>query len=262
MEHQADAFVLHSRPYKETGALVTFFCAQRGKFNAIISGVRGSKKAHLKAALLQPFQELQLSWKEKAHSDLVSLRSLDAVSIRLPLDGQAAVCGLYANELLYRLLYPNVSFEHLYQDYGSLLLHLTQLQLQDEQQQARQQSQALRWFELQLLSTLGHGFQFDYDLAGQEILAEQDYLFYPQHGFEILHLEQPIPSYALRISGSCILQLQDLLVQPLPQVTLCSQCLKPLRLLLSSALQPILGNKPIAARALLQKSIVPAQDSV
>ncbi|CAN8142172.1 DNA repair protein RecO (recombination protein O) [uncultured Thiomicrorhabdus sp.] len=133
MYQQVSAFVLHSRPYRETSALVTFFCAERGKFNAIVRGVRGSKKAHLKAALLQPFQELDLSWKEKAHSDLVSLQSIEHGKMRLPLEGQSAVCALYLNELMYRLLYPNITFDNLYQDYADALLYLTQMEFETAQ---------------------------------------------------------------------------------------------------------------------------------
>lgn len=253
MYQQVSAFVLHSRPYRETSALVTFFCAERGKFNAIVRGVRGSKKAHLKAALLQPFQELDLSWKEKAHSDLVSLQSIEHGKMRLPLEGQSAVCALYLNELMYRLLYPNVIFDNLYQDYADALLYLTQMQLQDESEHNRIQAQTLRWFELRILTVLGHGFTLEEDLSGQAIVADRQYLFYPEHGFEAVTEDWQLASQAFVVNGTCILLLQDLLLLSLEQVVISKPCSKSLRQLLNLALQPFLGKKPIAAKALLQK---------
>jgi DNA repair protein RecO (recombination protein O) len=250
---QVSAFVLHSRPYKETSALVTFFCAERGKFNAIVRGVRGSKKAHLKAALLQPFQELDLSWKEKAHSDLVSLQNIENGKMRLPLEGQSAVCAMYINELMYRLLYPNVTFDNLYQDYADALLYLTQLQLQDGEVQGFKQAQILRWFELRLLNVLGHGFTLEEDLSGHEIKANENYLFYPEFGFELIEGDWQLSHHSFQVSGACILSLQELLIVPVEEIEIAKACAKTLRQLLSIALQPFLGKKPIAAKTLLQK---------
>jgi len=44
MEIEQPAFVLHSRAYRETSALVTFFSPEYGKFNGIVRGGKGGEK--------------------------------------------------------------------------------------------------------------------------------------------------------------------------------------------------------------------------
>lgn len=250
---EQSAYVLHSRPYKETSALVTFFSAEQGKFNAIIRSVRGSKKAHLKAALLQPFQQLQLSWRQKTHQDLVSLNTIEAGDLRFPLHGETAVCGLYSNEMLYRLLYPNVSYDNLFQDYCDLLYYLAQLQFEEASVQQRKQAWALRWFELRLLNGLGHGFNLEQDCHHKAIEASQTYLFYPEYGFEAL-TDFDAKQTFLQIPGECLLQLRSLLTEDIDAIEITTPCLKTLRVLMRQSLQPYLGDRPIQSRLLLGRN--------
>ena len=41
------AFILHTRPYRETSALVDFFSRHYGRFRAVARGARGTKKNSL-----------------------------------------------------------------------------------------------------------------------------------------------------------------------------------------------------------------------
>ena len=49
------AFVLHSRPWRETSLLVEVFCAEHGRLGLVARGVMSAKRHVLRAAL-QPLQ--------------------------------------------------------------------------------------------------------------------------------------------------------------------------------------------------------------
>lgn len=242
-EIEQPAFVLHSRPYRETSLLVTFFTEDYGKQNSIVKGVRsGSKSAKAKQAWLQPFQSLNLSWLEKntARSDLLLLRDMEPSTIRFPLFGEANLCGLYLNELLYRLLYPSLSAPDLFECYQQTLYQLA------KSENRAQQAWALRKFEFALLSELGFAFDLQHSHDGQIIHAEQEYLFFPELGF--FHRDQ-IDSgeerqKGVKISGECL--------QKFREQSFCEPCLPALKRLFKLCLAPYLGQHPIQARSLFQ----------
>ena len=63
------AFVVHSRPYKETSLIVTFLSEGSGKINAVAKGAK--RKNSRLAGNLEPFQCLNIDYRGK--SDLKSL---------------------------------------------------------------------------------------------------------------------------------------------------------------------------------------------
>ncbi|NPA72296.1 MAG: DNA repair protein RecO [Gammaproteobacteria bacterium] len=240
MEIEQTAFVLHSRPYRETSVLVTFLSPDYGKFNAVVRGVRGGKKTSAqKAALLQPFQLLTVQWRERAHrpSDLVSLKQFELAGLRFPLSGESSLCGLYLNELLYRLLFPQVAVEALFEHYQQALYQLLSATSRNDQ------AWSLRQFEYQLLSELGQGLVCDQDLDGNLIETDVAYYFYPETGAikaALDGLKTGIP-----ISGECL--------QSLTNTECCEACLPALKRLFRAVLAPYLGSKPIMARALFSQ---------
>lgn len=239
------AFVLHRRPYRETSLLVTFFTEQYGKQNAVIKGVRSnSKSAQAKQAWLQPFQGVQISWREKpnAVSDLVSLRSLEPSHIRFPLMGESNLCGLYVNELLYRLLYPALATDGLFQTYQQTLYDLAKADNRSEQ------AWVLRKFEFELLTELGFAFHLDEDHALQPVLVEQDYWFYPELGlFPKNDNTLPESQTAIPVTGNCLLHFA--------KMDYCETCLGEWKRLFRQVLAGYLGNKPIQTRALFQAEV-------
>jgi DNA repair protein RecO (recombination protein O) len=93
------AYVIHKREYKEKSALVSFLGAESGRFQAIVHGT----KKPAKAALLQPFQQLEVVTTQAPKvNSLVTIRQIEASSVRFPLTGNSSICGLYINELVYR----------------------------------------------------------------------------------------------------------------------------------------------------------------
>jgi len=239
MEVEQSAFVLHSRAYRETSALVTFFSPQYGKFNGIIKGVRGGRKtASQKSALLQPFQLLTLQWRERANksSDLVSVYQFERAALYFPLSGEASICGLYLNELLYRLLFSHVGAEPLFEQYQQTLYQLLAAKTRNEQ------AWALRRFEYHLLNELGQGVVCDEDMDQQPIEALENYYFYPESG--AIKADQDGLATGVPINGRSLISLAE--------QRYCEEALPQLKQLLRAVLTPYLGEKPIMTRQLFR----------
>ncbi len=239
MEIEQSAFVLHARPYRETSALVTFFTPDYGKINGVVRGVRGGSKASVqKAAAIQPFQKLNLQWRDKANqtADLVTIRQFEALPIRFPLQSEANICGLYMNELLYRLLFPQVATETLFDLYQQSLYEL--LAADDRAKQAW----ALRQFEFHLLEEMGHGLVTDIDTHQQEIQVDQDYFYYPQIGAVPASVDKVRSGVLIR--GDCL--------QAMAEFRYCPDCLGSWKKLFRLLLAEYLGNKPIKTRELFR----------
>jgi DNA repair protein RecO (recombination protein O) len=238
MDVEQTAFVLHTRPYRETSAIVTFLTPEHGKLNAVVRGVKGSSKSSsMKAAAIQPFQQVLIRWKEKAYrqSDLNSLSQCEPLMVRFPLMGEANICGLYLNELLYRLLYPNIAVDRLYGEYQQALYALASAK------ERSKQAWTLRLFETQLLDELGHGLILNHDMAQNDILADQQYLYYPEMGAQIWQGE-PVDNSGIKISGKALISLSE--------GELNIACLAEQKQLLRQVLAIHLGPRPIKAREL------------
>ncbi|MDR5868213.1 DNA repair protein RecO [Halomonas koreensis] len=94
------AYLLHKRPYRETSALVELLTLDHGRVRAVARGVQrpGSRSR----AALQPFAPLHLTWSGQGELKRLSLMETRAPAAMLA--GEGLLCGLYANELLTRLL--------------------------------------------------------------------------------------------------------------------------------------------------------------
>jgi len=245
---QQHAFVLHRRPYRESSALVTFFSQENGKFNGIVRSVRTGKKNN-KLALLQPFQRLELVW-QKTHksseSDLIAIRQIDSGDLRFPLQQTANICGLYANELLYRLLYSQHEVPSIYRAYQHLLYELLKVQQFSGEPYQQGLQIALRQFEYQLLCELQPGF----DLAaiqgqsGEAILTEQGYYYQPEMGWQFApdKHDRFTDGEFNKVSGRCLVALQ--------QGHIPADCLAALKRFMRQNLAILLGNKPLNTRKL------------
>lgn len=237
MDIEQSAFVLHSRPYRETSALVTFFTPEYGKVNGVVRGVRGGRKtSSQKMAMLQPFQQLTLQWREKPNnrSDLITIQQIEMGPLRFPLQAEGNICGLYVNELLYRLLFPQVATEALFDIYQQTLYQLLAAQKRADQ------AWSLRQFEHQLLLEMGHGVQYDADIHQQPIIADQSYFYYPQYGAVLANTDTQ--KQGVLIQGECLIAMQEL--------RYCEPCLSSLKKVFRLVLAHYLGDKPIRTREL------------
>lgn len=163
------AFVLHSRPYRESSQLVDLFSHNHGRIKVIARGAR-SRKSGQKLNLFTP---LVVSW--GGRSDLKTLYSVEADGPAAFLQGRQLYTGLYLNELLIRML-PEADLQRgIFQHYRILL---EQLSCTDDLEPL------LRLFEFGLLEELGYGLSFDFDAEdGEPVVAGNNYFFQPESGF-------------------------------------------------------------------------------
>ena len=139
---QQAAYVLHSRPYRDTSLIVDFFTLEHGKVSAVVQGAR-RPNSKMRASV-QPFVPVQIAW--RGRNDLKTLTQAEPVAAMIFLKGNALLCGLYVNELLERLLQPFDGHPKLYVYYQYVLNELVA---------GHDIEGALRTFEHRLLDELG-----------------------------------------------------------------------------------------------------------
>lgn len=168
------AFILHSRPYKETSALMDVFTPE-GRLRAVLRGARGKL-----GSVARPFSMLEIEL--RGRTELKTISRIEPAGEFNFLQGHALFCAMYLNELLVRLLPLNdpqpLLFEH-YQLTVQGLAHALPVE------------QLLRTFEWRLLEQLGYGFSFELDSAGQALQAQMLYRLVPESGFEAVTQFQP-----------------------------------------------------------------------
>lgn len=168
------AFVLHSRPYRESSALVDFFTPE-GRLRAVLRGARGKA-----GTLARPFVPLDVEF--RGRSDLKAVARLESGGLAYWLDGNALFSGMYLNELLIRLLPAEDAHPAMFEHYVATLPALAA---------KRPLEPILRAFEWRLLTELGYGFALDQDISGKPIDSACLYRLLPDTGLEPVGLFQP-----------------------------------------------------------------------
>ncbi len=231
------SFALHSRPYRETSALVDYFSCNHGVIRALVKGVRGarSRQRHL----LQPFQCLELNW--HGSGDLKTLYQGDLAGPPSLLQGRSLWCGLYLNELTLRLLPQSDPHPKLFAYYQLALERLADPQ---------QQEVVLRIYERQLLQQLGFGVDFQHAGSGCRIEPARSYRYDPQQGFAPVDDQ---PGY----SGAVLLALAENDYQR-------AEVRRAAKQLMRQALAAHLGGRPLHSRELFQRrgDFKPAEGSL
>jgi len=179
VERQA-AYVLHTRPYRDTSALVDLLTLEYGRVSVVCRGLRrpGSKAR----GVLQPFVPLQVGW--QGRNDLKTLTLAESTSYNGLLKGKALICALYANELLHRLLTVFDPHPKLFVYYQFLITALIDADIEIP----------LRIFERQLIAELGYSIdltQIDasavYYFEGEQKLLTSVTLIQEQHKSRYFH---------------------------------------------------------------------------
>lgn len=149
------AYILHTRPYRDTSLIVDFLTPEFGRVSAVARGVR-QRKGH-KRQLLNPFSRLLVSWQGRA--DLKLLTSFESDNHYVQLHGNYLYSGFYLNELLVRLLPEMDSHNALFLDYEISLHALSHAGALEP----FTLEPVLRKFEFHLLAELGYGVDFTHD---------------------------------------------------------------------------------------------------
>lgn len=220
------AYVLHSRPYRDTSLLVDFFTLEHGKISAVAKGAR-RPNSKLRSSI-QPFVPLQINW--GGRQELKSLLNAESVAPTMLLQGNALLCGLYVNELLERLMLPFDAHPQLYVYYQYVLNEL----LSGEDIEG-----GLRTFEHRLLSELG----LMPDLSDKK--SEQIYRYETETGFT------PIANVSESQRHSCFYgsQLMAIAEDDYNEIQVKRAAKRLMRQLIDKAL----NYKPLRSRDLFQK---------
>ena len=229
------AYILHTRPYRDSSLLIDAFTASQGRISLIAKAARGMRSKHSRfKGLLQAFVPLLISWRGK--TELLNLLNAESSGFAYPqLSGKFLICGLYLNELLMRLLYRHDSHPSLFLAYQTALATLSQ-----------NPNVALRLFEKRLLAELGYALQLNQDSQTREsILPDQHYQFIPSQGL-VICLNSVIHKAAI-FSGASLLAIHA------EQWTTPSQLLDAKRLF-RLALHHLLEGKNIRSRELFLTS--------
>lgn len=187
------AFILHRRPYLNTSLLLEAFIRDHGRVGLVARGAV-APRSRLKG-LLQPFVPLLLSW--TGTGELATLTAAEETGHPVPLPPNRVLAGLYANELLARLLPRHDAMPGLYAAYETLLAELSAVPTEEP---------ALRRFEKKLLEELGYGLTLDREAAsGMPIVAEEHYRYILDRG----PLAASQTGTGVPISGQGLLALRD-----------------------------------------------------
>ncbi len=222
------AYLLHKRPYRETSALVDLLTLEHGRVRAVAQGVQraGSKSR----SRLQPFAPLHVTW--RGDNELKRLRLMESGGSASLLAGEGLLCGLYANELLTRLLPPLLPAGEVFAFYSVLLGELPT---------PARRGAALRRLEITLLETLDAEPVFR-DLDERELDPQARYVYRAgQRHFQLVE-----PNVEAGIDGRTLrLLAQDDWTSPgLAGVA---------KALTRAALAPLLGATPLRSRELMRQ---------
>lgn len=164
------AFVLHTRPYRNTSLLVELFTYQQGRVSVVARSARGQRSRY--RGLLQPFRRLRVSW--MGTQELKTLGHMELDGLPFFLQGMGLFSGFYLNELMMRLLPKSDPYETLY------LVYEKTLSAFDAGQPV---AENLRSFEKCFLYELGYGVSFAKDHRGERIDQEAYYRLMLDQGF-------------------------------------------------------------------------------
>lgn len=225
------AFILHTRPYRDTSLLIDALSVDYGRVSLVGKGLR-SQKTRARHPVY-PFTELLISWQGK--SELKTLTGSEARQRPSCLTGRVLYCGFYLNELIVRLVPPYDSSPEIFQLYRDTVGILADMTEGSD----TVLEPVLRHFEFTLLDDLGYGISFhEAGDGGGMLQPEACYRFAPERGF--------ISSTS---SGTGVFQGSDLLAIANGDYQNIS-VRRSAKHLARQALAPHLGNRELKSREL------------
>jgi DNA repair protein RecO (recombination protein O) len=182
------AYILHTRKYRDTSLIVELLVRDEGRVSAVARGARG--KRGRQQATWQPFTPLLISC--FGRGELRTVKHAEFLPTGFPLTGDSLLLGIYANELLVRVLGKYEAVPGLFGQYQTLLTDLagdgtpsvTPADTAIPEPRLRRYQDGLRRFELGLLDELGFGISFTVDAErGAAVQPDRYYEFVADEGF-------------------------------------------------------------------------------
>jgi DNA repair protein RecO (recombination protein O) len=256
------AYVLHARKYRDSSLIVELLTRHEGRVSAVVRGAR-SKRGRQQGTW-QPFMPLLASC--FGQGDLRTVKHAEFLQTAFHLAGEQLLLGLYANELLVRVLGRFEAVPEVFNQYQSLLAVLAaglgtsssdvnrHAANVDEVSQSASQSLtanptrvALRRFELRLLHEMGYGISFAHEAAsGDAVEPSQRYRFVAGEGFH------PLPGATGRDAddggylGEYLLAIDAGKIDSVA-IDRCA------RTIIRIAIGNLLGGRPLKSRELFQR---------
>ena len=228
---QDQAYVLHSRAYRNTSLLIDVLTRHHGRMSMVAKGAkRGNSPL---AGKLQPYLPLFIEW--GGQNELVTLYKAEAdTRSHQTLAGDALYHGFYLNELLMRLLHRHDAHPELFDHYAQCLDALGQSEHKDV---------PLRYFELHLLESLGYAMNLLQDVRSDVAVSRE-------HAYHYLIELGPVLSNGQATDGLCVSgdTLYALAEHSLTQDKQRTEA----KLLMRAVLDHYLGERPLKARELMQ----------
>lgn len=217
------AFVLESRPYRETSALLELLTAGHGRVAVVARGIRAEGgRQTTRRAVLEPFRRLHVGF--SGRGEVLTLTAAETGQAPLRPVGPALFAAMYVNELVLRLTARSDPAPALFARYGRWLDELAAMlalppgagataraagriaEPVPEAVAAAADDGELGWslrrFERDLLGLLGYAPGLDHDgHTGQPLAPDRDYALDPEHGAVPWSAASPWP----RASGATLL---------------------------------------------------------
>lgn len=190
-----NAFVLHTRPWRETSLLVEALTAQHGRIGLVARGVLGPRRQLLRAAL-QPLQWIRFDAVQKG--EMATLSGAEAVDAAPRLTGDSALAGFYLAELTLRLAPRHDPQPDLFAAFA---------RARERMRAGEPLAWTLRRYERDLLAALGLGFDWNMDGDGQRIDPAARYRLDPEHGARRLYMDRGQGERGDAPSGRALLAL-------------------------------------------------------
>ena len=227
---EQNAFVLHTRPYRENQLLVDLLTEHDGKVTALV--YVGQSKRSIKKGLMQPFLPLKLMLKDQGRFKLI--KQVDTFGKSLPLVKYSLFSAFYINELLIRLLTEQITCQQLFSQYQVSISALAK---------GKDIAPQLRRFELCLLAELGLSFDFtptfEYNVSYFYYIAEQGFV--------------PVYEAFPKNRAQCFdkWHLQEISrMEMLSHSHVKTEVANTFKLLMRQVINQLLGNKPLNSRKL------------
>ncbi len=222
------AYILHSRPYRESSMLLEALSRNHGRVGLVARGARGSRSRWKNT--LQPFRPLLLAWTQR--SELATLTGAEQIAAPPALAGEALFCAFYVNELLMHFLQRFDPHPELFDEYRRVVAELAA---------GQPPQRTLRIFEYRLLAAVGFGLQLEHESGSErKISAGAWYLYRPESGPVRREPETGQPDEL--ISGAALLALKSGKID--------DQHLNQLKRLMRGVIRYYLGDRTIKSQQL------------
>ena len=162
------AYVLHTRRYGDSSLIGELLTRNQGRVACVAKGVLRARRPDMR---IESFQPMLIELRGRGEVLTLARAEPDGTAPRL--SGRNLYCGLYLNELLFRLTARHDACPELFDDYSQVIHALAE---------GVPAEPILRWFEVRMLSHLGLGLALDQDEMGQAIVGDRNYSYDVQSG--------------------------------------------------------------------------------